>query len=203
MEIQTSLLAEAQTYLKLLQKGFTEEALNTVQHLANDLLEVWTSGNQVLICGNGGSAANALHIANDFHYGIGACGEEPFIPGLKVEALPSNPAVITCLANDTGFENIFKHQLQVKGKQDDVLIALTGSGNSENIFRAINYSKEVGIRNYVITAFDGGRCKSIADNVIHIPINDMQIAEDSQLIIAHICMQWLNRNKPSSLRPLQ
>ncbi|WP_038547595.1 SIS domain-containing protein [Synechococcus sp. KORDI-100] len=201
--MQTSFLTEAHSYLKLLQEGFTDEALETVQQLASDLLEVWTSGNQVLICGNGGSAANALHIANDFHYGIGACGNGPFIPGLKVEALPSNPAIITCLANDTGFENIFKLQLQVKGQKNDVLIALTGSGNSENIVRAIKYSRELGMRNYVITAFDGGRCKKIADNAIHIPINDMQIAEDSQLLIAHICMQWLNKNKPSTIKPLK
>ena len=79
----------------------------------------------VYICGNGGSAANAIHIANDFHYGIGACGPGSKLPGLRIEALPSNTGVITCLANDTGYENIYAHQLEVKSQKDDILIVLS------------------------------------------------------------------------------
>ena len=95
-------------------------------------------------CGNGGSAANAIHIANDFHYGIGACGPSPSLPGLRVEALPANSGIITCLANDTGYDNIYAHQLQVKGQPSDLLIVLSGSGNSPNVVKALetaNYQK--------------------------------------------------------------
>ena len=150
--------------------------------------------------GNGGSAANALHLANDFHYGIGACGDGPSIKGLKVEALPSNPGVITCLANDTGYENIYSHQIINKSSDGDLLIALSGSGNSKNIIKAIETANKLSVKTYVILGFEGGKCLGIADQAIHFPINDMQIAEDTQLIVGHLCMQWLSLNKPKKFK---
>ena len=200
---ETNFETEAFTYINNLSGCFNKDIFSKIEKLAWCLLDAWETGKNVYICGNGGSAGNAIHIANDFHYGIGACGKEPFIPGIKVEALPSNQAIISCLANDTGFENIFKHQLQVKANKGDILIALSGSGNSENIISAIKYSHEIGMQSYLITAFDGGRGKNVAENVIHIPVHDMQIAEDSQLIIGHICMQWLNSKKPKMSRTLK
>ena len=151
---------------------------------------------QVFVCGNGGSAANALHIANDLHYGIGACGPAPIIPGMRVEALPANTGIITCLANDTGYENIYANQLEVRANENDILIALSGSGNSINIVKAIETAKQLKMQSVAILAFDGGQCKNLADLAIHFPIDDMQIAEDTQLIIGHLCMQWLNSHKP-------
>ena len=148
------------------------------------------------ICGNGGSAANAIHMANDLHYGIGACGTGARVPGLKVEALPANSGVITCLANDTGYDNIYAHQLKVKGSKGDLLIVLSGSGNSVNVVRALETAKCIGINSFAIVAFSGGRCKEMAETAIHFPINDMQVAEDAQLIADHLCMQWLGRTNP-------
>ena len=104
--------------------------------------------------------------------------------------------------NDAGYENIYSHQLQVKGRQNDLLIVLSGSGNSPNVVRALDTARTLGMQSFAILAFNGGRCKSAADVAIHFQIHDMQIAEDTQLVIAHICMQWLNRNKPSELAPL-
>ena len=167
-------------------------------HILND---AWVNQRQVFLCGNGGSAANALHIANDMHYGIGACGPL-IIPGMRVEALPANTGIITCLANDTGYENIYSNQLKVRANQDDVLIALSGSGNSGNIVNAIKTARDLGMRSVAILAFDGGQCKELADLSIHFPINDMQLAEDTQLIIGHLCMQWLNSHKPNQIKPL-
>jgi len=153
----------------------------------------------VYICGNGGSAANAMHMANDFHYGIGACGQGPKLPGLRVEALPANAGLITCLANDTGYENIYSHQLEVKGRPGDLLIVLSGSGNSANVVKALETSKTIGLRSYAILAFSGGRCRELADVPIHFQIDDMQIAEDTQLVVGHLCMQWLSSNKPERI----
>ena len=101
-------------------------------------------------------------MANDFHYGIGACGPKPQLPGLRVEALAANPGVITCLANDAGYENIYSHQLQVKGRQNDLLIVLSGSGNSPNVVRALDTARTLGMQSFAILAFNGGRCKSAA-----------------------------------------
>jgi len=184
------------SYLERLQTCFNQKNLESVELLANELHQAWVDGRNIYICGNGGSAANALHIANDLHYGIGACGPAPIIPGMRVEALPANTGIITCLANDTGYENIYANQLKVRANQDDILIALSGSGNSGNIVNAITAARDLRMKSVAILAFDGGQCRELADLAIHFPINDMQIAEDTQLIIGHLCMQWLNSHKP-------
>ena len=157
-------------------------------------------GNNVFICGNGGSAGNAMHIANDFHYGVGCkkdikSSNTKVKAGIKMIALPSNPSIITCLANDIGYENIYSHQLKVLANPNDTLIVLSGSGNSKNVINAINEAHKIGMKTFSITAFDGGKCKELAKENIHFDINDMQIAEDTQLIIFHICMQWLSNIK--------
>ena len=96
---------------------------------------------------------------------------------------------MTCLGNDIGYENIFSFQLETLGAKGDILIALSGSGNSPNILNAINAAKRMGIKSYAILGFNGGKCLSLADVSIHFPVNDMQIAEDLQLITGHMLMQ--------------
>ena len=125
------------------------------------------------------------------------------LPGLRIEALPANTGVITCLANDTGYENIYAHQLEVKGQKGDILIALSGSGDSPNIVKALETADKIGLKTFAILAFTGGRCKKLAKTVIHFKINDMQIAEDTQLVVGHLCMQWLNTHKPDQIKPLR
>jgi len=193
---------KAGAYLKQLQESFSPEVLELVESMAKELLQAWIQGRHVYICGNGGSAANAIHMANDFHYGIGACGAGPRLPGLRVEALPANTGIITCLANDTGYDNIYAHQLQVKARKGDVLIVLSGSGNSTNVVHALERAKQLGMKSFAILAFSGGRCLELADVAMHFEINDMQIAEDTQLVVGHLCMQWLNTNKPNALQEL-
>jgi D-sedoheptulose 7-phosphate isomerase len=192
----------AWAYLNRLECCFSEANLAATETLARALRQAWIEGRHVYICGNGGSAANAIHIANDLHYGIGACGPGAKLPGLRVEALPANAGVITCLANDTGYDNIYAHQLEVKGRKGDLLIVLSGSGNSANVVRALETANSIGITSFAVLAFSGGRCRELADTTIHFEIDDMQVAEDTQLIVGHLCMQWLNSNKPCELSPL-
>ena len=199
---QSSFSTVVGNYLERLQSCFSEEVTKAVESLAKELRQAWIDGRQVFICGNGGSAANAMHIANDFHYGIGSCGEGPQLPGLRVEALPSNPGIITCLANDTSFSNIYSHQLQVKARPGDVLIVLSGSGNSANVVNALETAVALEMKTFAILAYSGGRCLELAGVPIHFAIDDMQIAEDIQLVVGHLCMQWLNSNKPVELRSL-
>lgn len=186
----------SKSYLEKLCYQFNEKIISDIEKLARHLIKVWEDEKNLFICGNGGSAANAIHMANDFHYGVGACGNPPFTKGLKVEALPSNSGVITCLANDMGYENIYSHQLNNKAQNGDLLIVLSGSGNSPNICRALEISKEIGVFTYAILGFDGGKALNLADYPIHFPIQDMQIAEDTQTIVGHLCMQWMTKNKP-------
>lgn len=163
-------------------------AMDDIPKLAEALLEAWGAGRSIYICGNGGSAANAIHMANDFIFGAGiknGCG-------LRVEALSANSAIVTCLANDLGYENIYAEQIRVKGCKGDVLIVLSGSGNSANVVKAIEVANSIGMKTFAILGFSGGRCKEIAQYPIHFEVNDMQIAEDMQLVVGHICMQWLS-----------
>ncbi len=180
-------------YSKRLQTILVDSEWTAVKQLAEDIQICWQEDRRVFLCGNGGSAGNAIHLANDFLYGIAKQSGG----GLKVLSLSDNPAVITCLANDLGYDQIFSEQLAVQAKKGDLLIALSGSGNSPNIIRAIEQAKVMGVKSYAILGFTGGKCKKLVDVPIHFPINDMQIAEDLQIVVGHMLMQWLYINRPN------
>lgn len=198
--MQSSFTEKAQSYLEILGNCITKDNLVNMESLARELKRCWKNQQNVFICGNGGSAANALHIANDLHYGIGACSGEKIVPGIRVEAISANNAIVTCLANDTGYENIFSNQLMTKGNKSDVLIVLSGSGNSPNIVKALEVANEMNMITSAIVGYSGGKCSRLAEIPIHIAVDDMQIAEDTQLIIGHIIMQWLNNSKEDIIR---
>jgi len=160
-----------------------------IEPLAKAIRQAWQDNKQVFLCGNGGSAANAIHIANDFLFGVA-----PEEKGIKVCALPANSAILTCLANDIGYEKIYAHQLTVQASKDDVLIVLSGSGNSENIVCALEQAKNIGMHSFAILGFSGGKCLSLADHPIHFNVADMQISEDLQVIVGHMLMKWLCAN---------
>jgi D-sedoheptulose 7-phosphate isomerase len=162
-----------------------------VEILARDLADCIDTRRQVFIAGNGGSAGNAIHIANDFLYGVAKR------PGhaLRAHALSANPAVLTCLANDEGYERIFEIQLTELADAGDVLMVFSGSGNSPNILRVLAQAKVMGVKSYAIVGYDGGKAKSMANVAIHMPLDDMQVAEDMQTIIGHMIMQWLWTNR--------
>ena len=181
-------------YAKRLGEIMSERNWDDVSKLAKGIREAWSLGKQVFICGNGGSAANAIHLANDLLYGA----TDGYEPGIRVEALSANPAVLTCLANDISYDEIYSKQLVSKGTAGDVLIVLSGSGNSQNIVRALESANKLEMRTFAILGYSGGRCKEISNVAIHFPIKDMQISEDLQLICGHMCMQWLKKNGKGS-----
>lgn len=178
-------------YAGRLQHVLRNAAWTDVTNLIDDLFDCWRHKRQVFLCGNGGSAANALHLVNDFVYGI-AKGTRP---GLRATALPANTSLLTCLANDEGYETIYSGQLAVLASPGDILIALSGSGNSPNILEALKTAKAVGMKSYGILGFSGGKAKGLADVAIHFPVDDMQICEDLQLIVGHMVMQQLYRRR--------
>jgi D-sedoheptulose 7-phosphate isomerase len=166
--------------------------LSGVEDLAHELADCWRTGRQVFLCGNGGSGANAVHIANDFLYAVSKTPGS----GLRVHALPSNAAVVTCLANDEGYDTIYSLQLAVLARPGDVLIVLSGSGNSPNILKALEQARRQSVRSYAILGYSGGKAKALADVPIHFAVDDMQISEDLQMMVAHMIMQWLGANRP-------
>jgi D-sedoheptulose 7-phosphate isomerase len=192
MQPNESLAARLRAYTARAREVADATDLSGVETLASELADCWRTGRQVFLCGNGGSAANAVHIANDFLYGISKTPGS----GLRVHALPANTSVVTCLANDEGYDEAFALQLAVLARAGDVLIALSGSGNSPNILRAIERAKSLGVRSYAVLGYSGGKAKAMADVPIHFAVDDMQISEDLQMMVAHIIMQWLSANRP-------
>ena len=174
-------------YSDRLTKALSLPAIKLVPQLAEAFKKVWDTKKTIYLCGNGGSAGNANHLANDFLYGAGVTRGI----GLRIESLSANPAVLTCLANDLGYEEVYAEQLRVKANTGDVLLVFSGSGNSPNVVRALEMGNKLGMETFAILGFSGGKCKGIAKHPLHFAINDMQIAEDLQLIIGHMIMQWL------------
>lgn len=181
-------------YASRLQASLATAEWSGVAQLAADIHACWLEKKQVFFCGNGGSAGNAIHLANDLLYGI---AKRPG-GGLRVHALSANPAIITCLANDIGYEQVYSEQLSVLSNPGDVLIVLSGSGNSPNIVAALKQAKAMKVKSYAILGFTGGRCKRLADVPLHFSVDDMQISEDLQLVVGHMLMQWLYKNRPQS-----
>ena len=191
---------DVQSFIDLYQKNLISVLVNfdwlPVHQLAYEMYTCWKEDRQIFICGNGGSGANAVHMANDLIYGI----SKTFGHGLKCHALSANNSIVTCLANDEGYGNVFSYQIAVLAKKDDVLLVLSGSGNSENIINVIKTAQAKGLKTYGILGYSGGKAKEMVETPIHFAIDDMQISEDLQMIVVHIISQWLykNRNEFSS-----
>ena len=181
-----------ESYSKKLQQVLESSDWSPIEELADDIQKCWNEGRRVFLCGNGGSAGNAIHLANDFIYGIA----KKTGGGLKAISLSDNSAVITCLANDVGYDYIFSEQLAVQAEEYDLLIVLSGSGNSSNIIHAVEQAKKMHVKSFAILGYNGGKCRGIVDVPIHFPVDDMQIAEDLQIIVGHMLMQWLYNNRP-------
>lgn len=175
-------------YLHQLSATLETVDIAALNKFASALMKLIENKNVLYICGNGGSAANAIHIANDFTFGINPEGN-----ALNVEALSANNAVITCLGNDIGYENIFSHQLKVKAKENDILLVLSGSGNSQNIVNAVKQANELQMKTVGFLGFDGGKVKPMLNIAFHFDINDMQISEDTQIVLGHLLMKLLNQ----------
>lgn len=178
-------------YLDKLTDCLKQDHSAKIEKLFNRILEAWKKGRNIFICGNGGSAANSNHIAND----LLCVANKKTKKGIKIESLTANSAVITCIANDRGYQNIFSDQIEIKGKKDDLIIFLSGSGNSLNIIKGIVKAKNKGMKTFSILGFNGGKCKKISKEYINYKINDMQISEDIQMIIFNICLKKLMKIK--------
>ena len=145
----------------------------------------------IYIFGNGGSAATASHFQNDFNKGISEHTEKKF----RFICLNDNISTIMAIANDIGYEEIFRFQLCGRLNPNDLVIGISGSGNSKNIINAVEYAKECGCSVIGITGFDGGELKKIADVSLHAPVNSMQITEDIHMIFDHLIMSIFYKTK--------
>ena len=161
------------------------ESVDTVQieRFIDLLFDAYQHGATVFVIGNGGSAANASHFAQDLSKGTLANPDQE--KRLKALSLTDNLPFFSALGNDEGYENVFVQQLRTFAEPGDILIAISGSGNSPNILRAIEYAQKHGMRTVGITGFDGGKLREHADDGVHVPLNDMCTSESVHSVIFH------------------
>lgn len=177
-----------QKYQELLLQGFQVLAEDSAWPKACGHFEKLRQNKKNLfLAGNGGSAANANHLAADLIYGVNQDGRGTF----RVHSLVANPSVLTCLGNDIGYENIFSHQLETLAQSGDLLVVFSGSGNSPNILQALKMAQRIGVTSIALLGYDGGKAKALADLPIHFPIHDMQAVEDLHMVVGHLLMKVL------------
>lgn len=182
--------AFAKAYIQYLQSVLQRVNTDEIGHFIETLLDARRRGVTIFFIGNGGSAATASHFANDLAYGSNDY-EQPF----RAVSLTDNVPVLTALGNDFGYEEIFVRQLRVLGKQGDMLVGISASGNSPNVIRAFDYALSAGIKTVAITAFDGGKMKAMADEGIHVPTEPKEYgpAEDVHMVLDHLVGAYLMR----------
>lgn len=180
--------------------------LESVNKVMNVLEKARKAGQHIFICGNGGSAATASHYAGDFNKGVNmglaniddhSTVSVPSVekvcsagmPFYNFECLSDNQPTVLAVANDESYMEVFRYPLSVKMKADDVVIGISGSGNSANVMNAFDFAKSHGGTTVAIVGYDGGKMKQMADYCIHVDINDMQIAEDIHMVLDHM-MMW-------------
>ena len=166
------------------QKLLTDEALlSEIEQVATQIVRAFRNGNKVLLCGNGGSAADAQHIAAEFS-GRFYTDRDP----LPSEALHCTTSYLTAVANDYGFEFVYSRIIKGMGRSGDVLIGLSTSGNSVNIINAIHQAKELGM---ITVGFigEGGKMKSLCDHIINIPSTDTPRIQETHIMVGHVICQ--------------
>jgi D-sedoheptulose 7-phosphate isomerase len=172
----------AKQYFKELQQVIASLPKEGIDQIADTLVGAYRAGRMVFLCGNGGSAALASHLACDLGKGTAYCnGGKRF----RVLALTDNLPTLTAWANDSSYEDVFSEQLRNFVEPRDVAFAISGSGNSKNVLNALRVAREAGAGTVGISGFQGGAMKSLCDVCVIVPSDNMQIVEDLHLAIAH------------------
>ncbi len=162
--------------------------IGEIEDFAKKLGEACKKNKNIFIMGNGGSGATASHFACDMNKGASLKLQKRF----KVLCLNDNIPTMLAYANDISYESIFKEQLKNYIAEGDLVIGISGSGNSKNVLEAMKYANEAGACTFGITGFDGGELKNIAQKSIIIKSFDMQKVEDCHLIVCHMMMQYFS-----------
>ena len=183
---------QIEQYLKWEIEILNSLDVDAINQVLNLLLEIKEYGGNIYIFGNGGSAATASHFVCDFNKGVSeALGGKKF----KFHCLSDNIPTLMAIANDFSYEDIFRYQLQEVLQPKDIVIAISGSGNSKNVVSAVEYARQVGSKVIGLTGYDGGKVKQLADFNLHVPVQDMQITEDIHMILDHMLMKILVMSK--------
>jgi D-sedoheptulose 7-phosphate isomerase len=180
----------ARGYLSYLSKLLDNLNLDSIVDFIKELEAARKQNRTIFIAGNGGSAATASHMANDIGLAASKVGKEP---SFRAFALTDNVSVMTAIANDDGFENMFVHQLKIHYREGDLLIAISASGNSPNILKAAEWVKKKKGKIIGMVGFEGGKLEEQSDIVINpnTPKGEFGPVEDIHMILDHLITSWL------------
>jgi D-sedoheptulose 7-phosphate isomerase len=190
LKVGQELNSTGQNYINDLKSILDSIDLDSIDKLCMKILSARRSRNTIFIIGNGGSAATASHMATDLMFGSNLSD-----PPLQVVSLADNNSALTATGNDLDFDQIFSRQISVLGKSKDILIAISASGNSSNLIKAVKTAKSIGIDTVGIIGFDGGKLALDVDFLIHVPTYQgaYGLSEDAHLTINHIITSILKK----------
>ena len=164
-----------------------EEERRETEKVAKELADVFTKGNKVLICGNGGSNCDALHFAEEFTGRF--TGDRKALPAIAI----SDSSHITCVGNDYGFDYIFSRGVEAYGKEGDMFFGISTSGNSPNVIKAVEAAKKLGMKTCVLLGKDGGKLKGMCDYEFIIPGKTSDRIQEIHMMILHIIIEGVER----------
>jgi len=188
---------EIEGYFSRLKATLDRISRDELSAFMGALVDALERGADVFIMGNGGSAATASHFAADFNKGLSWRKARRF----RFLCLNDNVPTLTAYANDVGYEEVFVEQLRNRLSPGDLVIAISGSGNSRNVLKAIEWANANGGVTFGITGYDGGELKRIASRGVHVPIDDMQITEDLHMVLDHLAYAILGKLLPPEEKP--
>lgn len=168
-------------YLHTVIKSCGQIHQDEIAGIYHVLLKAARNKGRIFLCGNGGSSSTASHFQSDLNRAFAiSCQTMPAV------CLTDNIAALTAVANDVSYDDAFCHQLKCQLAAQDVLVAVSASGNSTNVVKAAQFAKEHGCIVVALVGFDGGRLKTISDYSFHVPVCNMQVVEDLQLMFCHL-----------------
>jgi D-sedoheptulose 7-phosphate isomerase len=175
------------SYFDHLTQKIAELDLGRVEDAISLIEKSWSDGQKIFVCGNGGSALTASHFVHEWNKNVYASTGKPF----RSHCLSDSTGLMTAYANDMSYDDVYSEQLKNMMDAGDLVIALSGSGNSENVVRALHHANENGGVTLAVCGYDGGKLKQIAQHSLWIPSFDMQICEDLHFIFGHMVMKAL------------
>jgi D-sedoheptulose 7-phosphate isomerase len=171
------------------KQQFSDELLSDIELAAQKIISSYRNGGKLLLFGNGGSAADAQHIACEL-VGRFLMERRP----LSAIALNTNASVLTCLGNDYGYEQIFRRQVEAMARPEDVVFAISTSGNSANIISAVEAAKTIGSATIGMTGLSGGQMKGLVDVLLNVPSTEAPRIQESHILIGHIICELVERS---------
>ncbi len=178
-------------YKQYLQRALDSVDEREVESFIEVLYAAYQRDAMIFVIGNGGSAANASHLAQDL--AKGTCASMQQERRIRALSLTDNFAFFSALGNDEGYDQVFVQQLRTFCRPGDLLVSISGSGNSPNVLRAVEYANEHGLKTIGVTGFSGGSLAGIVEHQVHVPLNDMCTAESVHSVIFHYVILELQK----------